>query len=156
MPTTLRKKLSSFLLSFSVISFPVGAWEIGLEQGQSNSYLANPEYYTESKYSAVTLRKDHVELIQGSWYGESYGRFVGVSGAYRTSGKTFFDGSFGVVKLIDHQTEQLDGNKQFTFSIGVGRRFDDLSVSVKFRHFSNGNTEGKNWGQDFIMFYIGY
>jgi hypothetical protein len=139
----------------------VGAWEVGLEQGESNSFLANPKYYTRSKYSAVTLREGHIEAIQGSWYGESSGRFIGLSGAYRSHGKTFFDGSFGVVRLFGYQGYQLDGNKQFTFSLGVGRRFDDLLISVNFRHFSNGSKflngdNNKNKGMDFKMIDISY
>jgi len=144
--------LSGFLLSiFFSITSPAGGTEIGLEQGQANSFLANPKYFTESKYSAVTVRYRFLEVIQGGWVGESSGRFIGLSGAYRSPQKTFFDGTFGVVRLLNYQGRQLDGNKQFNFSLGIGRKFGDLSVMVKFRHFSNGNSKGTNWGQDFIL-----
>lgn len=146
-------KLLIILLLLPLKTF---ALEFGLEQGESNSYLANPEYYTSSKYSAVTVRRGYFEAIQGSWYGESTGRFLGLSGAYRSSGKDFFDGSFGGVYLRDYQGSQLDGKFQFTFAFGVGRRFDGLLISVKFRHFSNGNTLGKNWGQDFIILSVNF
>lgn len=158
-------RLSGFLLCvpllWSSIVTPVGAWEVGLESGKLNSFLANPKYFTSSKYSAVTLRHKYVELIQGGWVGESAGRFIGLSGAYRSSGRTLFDGSFGVVRLLNYQGNQLDGNKQFNFSLGIGRRFDDLSVMVKFRHSSNGSkflngNNGKNRGMDFKMIYLGY
>lgn len=144
-----------------LLTFNVGAAEFGLEQGQANSFLANPKYFTESKYSAVTLRHKYVELIQGGWVGESAGRFIGLSGAYRSSGRTFFDGTFGVVRLLNYQGRQLDGNKQFNFSLGIGRKFSDLSVMVKVRHFSNGSKfyngdNDKNRGMDFKMIYLGY
>lgn len=129
-------------------------WGVGLEQGESNSFMANPEYYTKSKYSAVTQRWGYTEAIIGSWYGESYGRFVGLSAAYTSPGRTFYDLSFGGIYLIDYSGDQLDGRNQFMFSVGIGRRFDDLLVSVKFRHTSNSNTQGKNWGQEFIVFNI--
>lgn len=133
-----------------LMSFP--AYGVGLEQGQSNSFMANPKYYTESKYSAVTQRWGYTEAILGSWYGESHGRFAGLSGVYQSPGQTFYDVSLGVVRLIDYQGDQLDGDYQFNLSLGIGRRFDDLEVSVKFRHFSNGNSSGKNWGQEFKLF----
>ncbi|MGW8145069.1 MAG: acyloxyacyl hydrolase [Anaerolineales bacterium] len=127
-----------------------------MEQGQSNSFLANPKYYTSSKYSAVTLRHKYLEVIQGGWVGETYGRFIGVSGVYQTSGRTFFDGSFGGVYLRDYSGNQLDGDWQYTFSLGIGKKFDDLSVILKFRHFSNGKQSGDNWGQDFMLVHLIY
>lgn len=122
-----------------------------MEQGESTSFIANPKYYTSSKYTAVTLRKGPIGVIQGGWVGESYGEFYGLSGVYRTSGKSFFDGSIGLVHMTHYYGNQLDGDTQFTYTIGIGRRFDDLSVMVKVRHFSNGNSQGFNWGQDFII-----
>lgn len=58
--------LTTFLVGFFglTLSTPLGAWEVGLESGESNSFLAKPKYFTSSKYSAVTLRHKYVELIR--------------------------------------------------------------------------------------------
>lgn len=151
----MSKTTLNILLHCSLFFLGVGvtyAWEVGLEEGRSASFMANPKYYTSSKYTAATLREGPVEVIQGGWVGESYGRFIGISGAYRSPENLFLDLSFGGVYLIDYSGDQLDGNKQFTFSIGIGQKVDNVSVMVKVRHFSNGNSQGSNWGQDFIIF----
>lgn len=139
----------------------IHAAEFGLEIGQSSSFLANPSGYTDSKYSAITYRYKYLEAIEGGWVGGSSARFTGLSGAYRTSGKEYLDFTVGGVRLINYSGSQLDGINQFAFSIGIGKKVDNLNYILKYRHFSNGkrfkgSDNSLNKGQDFLTFEVKY
>ena len=140
------------------MSFNVYGLELQIEQGQSTNLIANPNYYTESNYSALTLRTSgdvFLEGIVGSWYGESSSRFYGLSAGYRSPKRAFYEMTVGRVRLVEYSGLQLDGENQFNLSLGVGYRFDNLSVTYKVRHFSNGNTQRANWGMEFKILSIG-
>ena len=142
-----------------LLPFNVFALELGLEHGSTTSFAATPKYYVPAKYSAVTFRSSGLYFIEGlfgNWYGETYGEFYGASFGAKSKGVYFAEGTLGIVRLHNYKTNNLDGNKQFTYTVGIGRKFDNLSVCVKFRHFSNGNTQGKNWGMDFKLFSLEY
>lgn len=146
-----------------LLLLPVNVFAVGLEQGQSTNLIANPNYYTESKYSALTIRTSgnvFLEGIVGSWYGETSSRFYGLSVGYRSPKRAFYEMTVGGVHLVEYYGDQLDGENQFNLSVGVGYRFDNLSVSVKCRHFSNGayffgGDNEKNHGMDFMVVGVG-
>lgn len=137
-----------------LLSFNVYGAELIIEQGESTVWFANPNYYTEAKYGALALRTEgrlYLEAIQGGWRGENSSRFAGGSLGVKSSGKYFAEASLGGVRLIKPQTSQLDGKYQFLVSVGLGVRFDDLLLYGKLRHFSNGNTLGRNRGFDVLL-----
>ncbi len=141
-----------------LLSFNVYGAEFIIEQGKSTVWLANPNYYTEARYGALALRTEgsvYLEAIQGGWRGENNSRFAGGSLGFKSSGKYFVEASIGGVRLIKPQTSQLDGKYQFLVSAGLGFMMDDLIIYGKLRHFSNGNTLGRNRGFDVKLLGIG-
>lgn len=125
-----------------------------MEQGETTSFAATPKYYVPAKYTALTVRSSgpvFVEGIEGNWYGESYGEFYGVSIGVKSSKIYFVEGSAGVVHLTNFKSNNLNGNDQFTYAAAFGKRFDNMSLSLKVRHFSNANTKGTNYGMDFKL-----
>jgi len=147
------KSLLLLLLSFNAY----GA-EFIIEQGNSDTWFANPNYYTDNKYTAIAIRTEGAvfyEAIQGSWMGESNARFFGGSVGVKSSGKFFAEASLGGVKLVRPKTNQLDGKYQFLISTGLGYRIDEAFVYAKLRHLSNAGTLGNNRGMDFRLIGIG-
>lgn len=138
-----------------LVSFNVCGAELGIEHGQSTVWFSDARYYTPATYGAVTVRFDNVELIQGGWAGENSSRFIGGSHSLRSKGKFFAEGGVGGVYLITPKTSQLDGRGQFIFTVGVGCIIDDLVLTGKIRHFSNGSTQKTNKGFEVILGSIG-
>ena len=132
--------------------------EVLIEQGQSTILFADPQAYTPATYTAMAYRSEgpkYIELIQGGWTGVNSSRFLGASVGGRSPGQYFVEYSLGGVYLLYPETVQLDGNKQFLITLGIGARFDNLYTTVRLRHFSNANTQGKNRGFEVLVFSLG-
>lgn len=141
-----------------LLSFNTFGAELSIEQGKSTTWFADTRFYTPANYGAVSLRTDgtvYLEAIQGGWEGKNNSRFIGGSLGIRSSKKFFAEGSLGVVRLLTPRTTQLDGPNQFLVSVGLGVKIDNLIGSIRLRHFSNANTQGKNHGFEVKLFSIG-
>jgi hypothetical protein len=128
------------------------ALELDLEQGSTAQYFSGG--YTSGNYNAFSLRYGYFELVQGGWYGQTRGRFTSLGASIRSSGPWFAEAGLGLA-YVETTSKQLDGHGQFLTTLGVGRRIDNLTVSVKFRHLSNADTQGRNLGMDFELLSIG-
>lgn len=143
-----------------LLLLPFNAWgtELIIEQGRATTWFADPRYYSPARYGAIALRSNgprFVEVIQGGWSGENSSRFVGLSFGSRSQGKFFAEWSLGGALLLKPETTQLDGSKQFLISVGIGARWDNLFTTVRLRHFSNANTQGKNHGFEVLVGSVG-
>jgi hypothetical protein len=132
----------------------VGAFELHLEQGQTASFIASPEYQVPGQYDGISLRYGDQVYIEGLQAGWDEGRITGISLGVRSSEKWFAEASIGIGNVIS-ETELLDGNKQFILSAGIGYKYESLIISLKYRHLSNANTKGNNYGVDISMLSIG-
>ena len=131
-----------------LVSFNVYALELGLEQGSTAQYFSGG--YTSGSYNAFSLRSGYFELVQGGWHGQTRGRFKSLGASIRSSEPWFAEVGLGLA-YVETTSKQLDGHGQFLTTLGVGRRIDNLTVSVKFRHISNAGTQGRNVGMDFKL-----
>jgi len=141
-----------------LLPFNCFATELIIEHGKATTWFADTDQYTPATYSAVGLRtsgKQFTEILQGGWEGVNNSRFIGLSFGSRSEGKYFAEYTLGGAFLLRHETTQLDGNKQFLISVGIGTRFDNLFITVRLRHFSNANTQGKNHGFEVITGSLG-
>jgi len=143
-----------------LLLLPFNAWgaELIIEQGKSTTWFADTRYYTPATYGAVALRSEGLrfaEVIQGGWSGANNSRFVGLSLGSRSQGKYFAEWGLGGVYLITPETTQLDGRYQLLITLGIGVKVDNLFVTARLRHFSNGNTQDYNHGFEVIAGSLG-
>lgn len=146
------------ILLLLLLPFNVFAAELIIEHGKATVWFSDPKYYTPASYSAVIIRTEgdlFAEAIQGNWEGVNNSLFYGLGVGGRSSGKFFAEWGLGRVKLLKPQTTQLDGDGQFLVTLGIGGRFDNLFATVRLRHFSNANTQGKNHGFEVLTGSIG-
>lgn len=146
------------ILLLLLLPFNCFAAELIIENGKATSWYADPYAYTPASYTGIGFRSEgdqFTELLFGGWEGVNNSRFIGLSSGVRSKGKFFAEVALGGAYLLNPRTTQLDGNDQFLISVGVGGRFDNLFTTVRIRHFSNANTQGKNPGFEVIVVSIG-
>ena len=129
----------------------MGATELFIEQGKSTVWFSDTNYYTPATYGAVGVRYKCLEILQGGWSGVNNSRFASVSLGGRSEGKFFAEGYLGYARLVRPHTTQLDGHNQILVTFGIGGKWDNLYTTVRVRHFSNLNTQGKNHGFEVIL-----
>lgn len=146
------------LLLLLLLPFNVLGAELIIEKGQSTVWFADPKYYTPASYGAVAVRSEgnlFIEAIQGGWSGVNNSRFIGLSIGGRSKDKFFAEWAVGRVHLLKPETTQLDGPEQFLLTLGIGGKFDNLFITARLRHFSNGNVKGSNHGFEVLAGSIG-
>ena len=146
------------ILLLLLLPFNCFAAELVLEQGKSTVWFSGSNAYTSAAYSAIAIRSEgnqFVEVIQGGWSGVNNSRFAGLSLGVRSKGKYYAELGLGGAYLIHPHTTQLDGKKQFLISVGIGGRFDNLFFTLRLRHFSNAETQGKNHGFEVLVSSLG-
>jgi len=160
-----HRTLIAYLLL--IFSSPATAIELHLEHGPSTSFMARPEHYQTSTYTGWTVRYGggfFAELHQGGWVGEAFGRLSALSVGLRSRGRFFAETTLGAVSMHNYDPEQLDGNRQVMFMLGVGARVEDLFVTLRLRHISNASSvtgssdqrqDERNNAADFVVLSVG-
>lgn len=144
-------KYSLLLLLLSVCGSAVSA-ELLLEKGERHIFFARPDNFSQAFYSAIAIRSDgdlFVEGIQGGWHGKEYARFTGMGIGGKSKNKWFVEYVISVVYLTESTLTDQGGDYQALLTAGIGYKVNNFSLVLRFRHFSNGNTQDDNYGRDF-------
>lgn len=102
-------------------------------------------------------RESTYDLTFGYWSGSTYNTALTLARTVRwkLSPEYYFAGTLGI-GVVDHTSDHLGTQGQFTIRLAVGRKFGKYDLSIGERHFSNGKTalklnwHGPNDGEDFL------
>jgi hypothetical protein len=102
-------------------------------------------------------RESFYDFTFGYWTGSTYNSALTVARQLRwkLSPETYIAGTLGI-GIVDHVTDNLGTQGQFTIRLAYGRKFGKYDLSIGENHYSNGQKallldwHGPNHGEDFL------
>jgi hypothetical protein len=151
-------RLTSGALAIFLCSHVAGADMLAVTAGHGN-------IKTQGSYALfLTYLKDAPKLFNqdgsyeftfGYWSGSTYNSVLTLARTVRwkISPHYYFAGTLGI-GVVDHTTDHLGTQGQFTLRLAVGRKFGKYDLSIGETHYSNGQKvfhwHGPNVGEDFL------
>lgn len=139
------KKIYLILLPFILL-----AKDICIEIGSSTRDI--DKNYVNIFYEIKTPIRNlptYTNFSVGGWEGKNSSHFISITEGIKYGDIFYTKIEIGISFLSD-TTKNLSTSFQFKDKISLGYRFNDLSISINYIHFSNGGIKKPNRGENFI------